>query len=219
MTSVQVREEILTRFPGLNLAQGIRRALVHPFYAAHPGTFPYPSLRAMLKALQWPTHYEYIGDYPDESNPGWTNIIQGVAHDDSHWFFSQRYHLWKIPVGHDLDEDIDTDDPPAGVLSDDIPASLENQGYNHFGDLDCFAGHLYVPITALDFSGEGPQPPPVVCAFDAGTLKFLGAAEMTGPVNTPGAWCAVNPLNGLLFASPFWDDDQQPSSFSLSVYE
>jgi hypothetical protein len=41
--------------------------------------------------------------------------VQGLAHDDSQWFFTTTTLLLKFPVDFDLATSIDTDDPPAGV--------------------------------------------------------------------------------------------------------
>jgi hypothetical protein len=71
---------------------GIFAALIHVAYHGHRETFPYTSLRDWLHSLEWPpsSAYKYLGDYPEDSAPGWTNNIQGVTSDGSHWFFTEE---------------------------------------------------------------------------------------------------------------------------------
>jgi hypothetical protein len=145
--------------------------------------------------MQWPTAFTFVNDYPAEASPGWTNNIQGVAHDHDHWYFAQAdEQIWRIPVGRNLAATV-ADGELAGAP---IPSSLRFLGYDHFGDLDCFDGHLYVALEAND--SDVPQPPRV-CAFDARTLEFVGSAVLAGQGNAP--WCAVHPTTGDLYSSTF----------------
>ena len=41
-------------------------------------------------------------EYPYDSSPGYSHKLQGVAHDSSHWYMTNRAKLWKIPVHRDL---------------------------------------------------------------------------------------------------------------------
>ena len=34
--------------------------------------------------------HTYFGNLPDEGNPGWHSELQGIDHDDSHWYFAQN---------------------------------------------------------------------------------------------------------------------------------
>lgn len=90
------------------------------------------------------------GDYPNV-DLGWTEGVQGVAHDEGHWFFSTQgsdavlndAHLMKIPVGLDLFTGIDPDDSatwPSGVAARGMPQELWDLGYYDFKDLEADAG-------------------------------------------------------------------------------
>jgi hypothetical protein len=152
-----------------------------------------------LHSLEWPptNAVSYLGDYPEDSNPGWTNNIQGVAHDDSNWFFTQDVRLWRIPLSHDLEEaiiPIFIDDNQ--FLNAPIPSSLEEAGGDHMGDPDHHEGLLYVPL-------EGTSPPRILI-FQGSNLNFIDSAPLTAQNDAP--WCAINPLNGLLYSSPFNSD-------------
>ncbi len=185
------------------LQGGLRHALLHPFYRAHPQRCPYRGVRDWLREMQWPTAFSFVNDYPSEASPGWSNNIQGVTHDYDHWYFTQAdEYLWRIPVGRDLAEPI-----VAGELAGTpIPAPLRLLGYDHFGDLDYHEGYLYVPLEANE--AEVPQPPRV-CVFEARSLAFVGSAVLTGQHDAP--WCAVHPETGDLYSSPF-------EASSLQVY-
>ena len=39
--------------------------------------------------------YLYLGNHPKARENGWSEALQGVAHDDRHWFFTQKSRLWK----------------------------------------------------------------------------------------------------------------------------
>lgn len=197
MTSLSVRSVVGTTFQLLlpSLERGLRRGVLHPFYGEHPGSCPFRGVRDWLAEMQWPPAFTFVNDYPAEASPGWTNNIQGVTHDHDHWYFSQfDANIWRIPVGRDLAKAVG-----AGELAGTpIPAPLRALGYDHFGDLDYFDGHLYVALEANDASI--PQPPRV-CLFEARSLAFLGSAVLTGQGNAP--WCAVHPMTGDLYSSAF----------------
>lgn len=196
MATISVKTAILSRFSNIDLSKGILGSLLNAFYNSNPETFPYKNIRSLLKALEWPYDYEYVGDYPEDSAPGWCEDLQGVTSDSAHWFFTQSNpdRVWKFPVGHNLDENVDEDDLPSGILYAGIPSSLEDSGYEHFGGLDYFKGHLYVPLHGT---------PAKIALFDAQSLNYISSANLTEYPDGALPWCAVNPLNGLLYVSTF----------------
>jgi hypothetical protein len=144
--------------------------------------------------------YEFLGDYPSDREAGWTEDIQGVTHDNDYWFFTQIPVLWKFPVWMDLNEYINAANPARGILKTDIPIALSSSGYKHFGDLDHYNGHLFVPM-------EGTSPP-VIAVFRAADLHFVGSFPLIHPCGdhsmrpqVHAAWCAINPKNGELITS------------------
>jgi hypothetical protein len=122
-------------------------------------------------------------EYPFRSSPGYTNKLQGVAHDSSHWYMTNKARLRKIPARCDLEG------PEACSRSVGIPWQL--RAYNHLGDLDYSGGRLYVPL-------EGSAP--AIGVFDA-DLNYVTHAPLPEASDAP--WCAVNPVNGHLYTSSF----------------
>lgn len=187
---------------GLDLHAGVRG--LHPFFAAG-AVLPFDSIRALVVSLEWPQAIVTAQqDYPFDREPGWSDELNGVTHDADSWFVAQKHRLLKFPVGHDLNA--------AGLAPGAPSAGIPVPGYDHFGDPDCHAGVVYVPL-------EGGQPP-MVAAFAADTLRFLGAGALTAQTQAP--WCAVHPSNGLLYTSDFNGaravDPQPATPLVLQVY-
>ena len=195
VATLSVRSSVSAVFPSVELGNGLRQSLLHPFYTAHPKSCPFPGVRGWLTELQWPSTLTFINDYPADATPGWSNNVQGVAHDGNHWYFVQQDEfIWKIPITRDLGAPV-AFDPPHGVP---MPAALALLGYDHMGDPDVFEDHLYVPLEANE--ADVPQPPRI-CLFDANSLAFRGSAILNAQGGVP--WCAVHPVTGDLFSSAF----------------
>jgi hypothetical protein len=141
--------------------------------------------------------YEFLGDYPRDREPGWSEECQGIAHDDANWFISQRYYLWKFPLAADLNTDRPHPDPAAGILMTRIPRGFSDPGYDHFGDGDVHGDRLYIPLEDSRSGGHYAR----LLVFDTATLSFIASGELTGERHAP--WCAVSPHDGLLYTSGF----------------
>lgn len=143
--------------------------------------------------------YLYLGNYPQSANPGWHENVQGIAHDIDNWFITQQYAFWKIPVTRDLNQSVSPSDP--GVVKIDIRniTALNNEGYNHFGDLEHYEynGQGYVFIGIEKVEPDGPPPPPGVAVFRADNLQYIDHAYV--PQSKAG-WCALDP-QGYLYSS------------------
>ena len=135
--------------------------------------------------------YLYLGDYPQDRENGWSDKLQGVAHDHRHWFFTQKGRLWRFPDSLDLRESIERPDPARGILRVGIPRELSAKGYDHFGDLDHHRGLLLVPL-------EGARPP-VIAVFRAHDLGFVGPIAL--PRQRNAGWNAVDPGSGWVYSS------------------
>jgi HYR domain len=152
------------------------------------------------------TQHTFLGNRPDEGNPGWHQEAQGLAHDADNWYVSQNPgffvvggtiqggpKLWRIPVTHDLADGVDCGD--TGVSCKRLfDTPLFGLGYNHYGDIDFFQtggrSFLVVPI-------EGGDPGPAMAFFRGDeTLEFLGLA----PVAPQGksSWVAVDPVGDVI---------------------
>jgi hypothetical protein len=224
-----IKNGALGALRNIDLSKGVMGSLLNDFYKRHPETFPYQrnktipyqrSIRALLKALEWPSKIEPVDDYPMDAAPGWGNICQGVANDGKrNWFITNQRELWKIPVEQDLKD-------PAGEIAF-IDKHLSSAGYDHFGDLDYHGGYLYVPLEGADednnallckialFSAEAEPTPSYIGSADLFNADkphddIRPEDETETQIRAP--WCAVNPLNKLLYTS-FFNSDH------LYVYE
>jgi len=142
--------------------------------------------------------YDFLGDYPRDREPGWSEECQGIANDDDSWYISQRFTLWKFPRRFDLNTGVSGADPARGIRTAEIPRFLRDRAYDHFGDPDYYQGRLFVPLEG----SAGHSRPCQLLVFDARTLRYLSAADM-GPQPTNAPWCAISPWDGLLYSSPF----------------
>jgi hypothetical protein len=161
------------------------------------------------------TQHTYLGNRPDEGNPGWHVEAQGLAHDADNWYVSQNPgffttsggvvlggpQLWRIPVTRDLADGVDCGD--TGVSCKRLfDTPLFALGYNHYGDIDFFQtggrSFLVVPI-------EGGDPGPAMAFFRGDdTLEFLGLAPVAP--QTKSGWVAVDPAGDLVSSgSPIAD--------------
>ena len=169
-----------------------------------------------------PVTGKYLGQHPKDRQNGWSDGLQGVAHDQNNWFFTQKKRLWKFPINHDLNKKIDLYYPsmpnthirkekplPAGVKTITIPESLKRGGYDHFGDLVQHKGYLFIPLEAED--GKNKQKP-LLAVFRASNLAFVGSASL--PRQTKAGWVAINPSNDWLYTS----NNNLSSANKLIVY-
>lgn len=153
----------------LALSLALSLALAAPATAQHSG---------------YEAYYGYLGTYPDETNPGFHVDVQGVTHDDDYWYFTNSELIYRVALGEDL-----ANEPVLGQIEDiaDTPAL---SGYDHFGDLTHYDGHLLIPVTDLD-----DVLPPILAVYEGVSLDFVGSAllldDHAGPVQA-AAWIAVD---------------------------
>jgi hypothetical protein len=126
----------------------------------------------------------FLGDYPGETDLDWSENVQGIAHDDTYWFVTNKDTLNRIPLGADLAEDPDWELNTNWVH---LPS-----GYNHFGDIDQYGGFLFVPLQSDHKSA--------IAAYDS-NLVLRGKVDVTLYQGNQNGWLAVNPVNGDLYSS------------------
>lgn len=132
----------------------------------------------------FPQAFHQSSEYPFDGAYDYTEDIQGVAHShDGHWYITRQYAAYKLPVGRPLGASWQA------TAVTGIPAPLG--AYNHMGDADFYNGRLYVPM-------EGSTP--AIAVFDS-DLNYLTHTFIPGAVDAP--WCAINPVDGLLYVSSF----------------
>ncbi len=138
--------------------------------------------------------FQRINAYPSDSTTIYSEELQGVTHNEDHWFISQKSRLWKIPVGVDLNNV--TDDNSIGIFSIPIPPELA-MDYDHLGDLDFYNGYLFVGLENSDDNRTAR-----IACFDAETLNFIGS-DVVPEQDGHASWCAVNTVDGYLYSSAF----------------
>jgi hypothetical protein len=135
---------------------------------------------------------QFIGDYPGQTDLNWSENVQGIAHDDTYWFVTNKDHLHRIPLGADLRHDPSFDSTSRVGLP---------PGYNHFGDIDQYGGYVFVPL-----QGDGKS---AIAAYDA-DLVLRGIVDVTLYQGDQLGWLAVNPVAGDLYTSGNWVSSSEP---------
>jgi hypothetical protein len=138
----------------------------------------------------------YMGDYPANVTPWWAEEVQGIAHDDSNWFITQTQTLLKKSLGEPLEN---------GTFSSkvQIPSTLFQAGYNHFGDLDQAYGYLFVPM-------QGNNITPALAVFRGDDLSLVGWQPLPQLPLSGGAWVAYRPNTDTFFLSAGDISNTQP---------
>lgn len=128
-----------------------------------------------------------IEDYPFDNGDMAFEIhedMQGVAHDASHWYFTNEKRIVRWDVGNDLRNAPDIAKYMDGVLA--------GEGFNHFGDLVYAKNHLYIPIESkAEVNLRG------IAVYDT-NLNYIDRALVDQP---NAAWLAYNPLDGLFYTA------------------
>ena len=142
-----------------------------------------------------PTHF-YLGNNPSDSDaPDWSHNAQGVANDGRHWYFTHQLGLLKYEANWEPSSDA----VDIGLIkSVGVPAELAAKGINHFGDLDHYAGYLFVPF-------ESPGRPEhelvaAVAVFRASDLEMVDWVSLEPDLRRTG-WLAIHPVEKALYTS------------------
>lgn len=125
----------------------------------------------------------YITNYPSEGSTSWSEALQGIAHDDGHWFISQQQHLWKIPVELDINGDIAAGNN--GVLKVSLDDSRLPDEFDHFGDADQYGGYLYIAVESSSTHRT------IIAAFSASDLSLVSFVDVFQDGHA--GWVAVGP--------------------------
>ena len=142
-------------------------------------------------------HYEYICNYPSDREPGWSEELNGVSHDDDFWYFTQKKVIWKFPVTHDLNNSCKNENVSARIYRCHYGQSCNCTKDYHLGDIECFNGYLFIPIAS---DGD-----PYIAVFATSNIKERVAMQRMRDANSNAfsniGWCAINPQDGLLYTS------------------
>lgn len=156
-------------------------------------------------------------DIPDEVMTGWTQGTQGVASDGVFWYFSsngsdnpggttlQGVHRFEVATGNKaapflLEGEFQGLRFALPTLGDKEESLGVPSGRCHFGGIDIQNGEILAAIETKNGVG--------MLRMDAASGALLGFTTLKGkkggdPPQPDSPWCAVNPLNGLLYSSSF----------------
>lgn len=145
-------------------------------------------------------------EYPAGVEHWWTEMIQGVAHDSSYWYFTNTAvedtvtgdRLANKVAKADRGTDLGGSQPI--LMSAALPQSIWDLGYFHLGDPDVYNGYVLVPVE----DGNNGNKNGIVVAYNASNLSYVGYAELS---REKAPWAAVNPVDGKLYSSPYYDDN------------
>lgn len=129
-----------------------------------------------------------VPSWPAHRRLGWTVDLQGVTHDSSAWYFTQKTVLWRVPVARDLAREPLTS--AHGVRRVALPLALARAGYRHFGALAYHEGLLLVPVTG--------HLPAIIALFRARDFAYLGEVDL--PAQHGAGWLAVD-AGGMVYSS------------------
>jgi hypothetical protein len=143
-----------------------------------------------------------IQDYPSDRSMEFSNGLQGVTNDGTHWYFTSTHRAYVFPF---------SDEQIARIAKKHVTSDLNNEPtyygnpysptHRHFGDLDHHAGTLYVALEVDDGTGTHNA----IGRFRASDLAYYPSMPIpTGsPQRTGGTfpWLARNPYDGRWYSS------------------
>ncbi len=179
--------------------RGIVLALTLIFMMFPAGAFAWPGPYGSTES-----YFNYQGNYPNNGYTAYSYRSQGLAHDEDHWFITQKHRIWKIPVVQDLNT-VTSESP--GVLTlhinDAIIQGLASE-YDHFGDPDCYKydGTWYLIVPVEDKSKTNPA----IAIFHASDLALVGYEWLEQPLSLPNidetGWAAVDNQGHIYSSDP-----------------
>ncbi len=136
--------------------------------------------------------FKYLGDNPaNNDNTDWSESAQGIANDGEFWFFTDKTQLFKYHANWRPTSGADA----GKIHSVGFPPELSDIGINHFGDLDHYAGYLFVPFEKTDTWDVS-----IIGVFRASDLKFVDWVDVNRHQKGLG-WVAIHPVEKLLYSS------------------
>jgi hypothetical protein len=131
----------------------------------------------------------FLGDYPDDFEGDWTPDVQGLTHDETHWYLTQTLKIYRIPVGRDFSQDHALQ---PGVTTRNRDSYPDLAAYDHFGDMSYFNGYVLLGVDS------GP-PEGGLALFRADeTLDLVDVASFPG--QSSAGWVGVDP-DGFVYSS------------------
>lgn len=183
--------ECARAIPEVDLRSGVRQTLMSAPAGATTAAFPYPSLRAMMRACKWPAGLRYVGKKPDDIDPGdWTEAVNGVLVDDAFWYIVAARHFCQVPIS----QPISKANPPRFDL-----------GWGHGGGASLIGDVAYVAVHGESGDGGIWAVRPHAVSADLDDPKqwptVLDRFLMPGSGLLP--WVAIHPRRPLLYWTNF----------------
>ena len=146
--------------------------------------------------VEAPTSFTYIGNFPKNRSRNIYDNMQGITHDDSHWYISQKKATWKGKKNHparlykfDASHNLSSGKP-------EISKKLEGYG-DHPGDITYFkrggAEYIFVPMYK---EGDDMSKSSRILVFRASDLGLVVASNRSDTINGP-SWVALDPSGRL----------------------
>ncbi len=178
----------------------------------------------------YPNSFRHIATYPKESHLGdkvHSEGIQGLAHSPNNWYWTRA--SWKMTKDWKKEESyiykMQPNHMSRRIKVAGVPSEIWNLGWHHLSDPDYYKGYLYVPIEKGKENVPSHSLTPLILIYDE-DLNYLGSAPLsyydseTGRTMTSGgAWCAINPTNGLLYVSRGSGNGSNSNYSVLDVYD
>lgn len=149
------------------------------------------------------SYCRFLGDYPSQLEDVYTHELQGIAHDDTHWYLIQVDAVWRVPRTMDLN-DVNVFDPGVSIRDSDNLGPVS--GVNHLGDGEVFhdtasgLAYLVVPI-------EGPTGLLFLRADSSLAYVKHVLWQDVNSVQDHSSWAAVDP-QGRIYSSNFDNVDR-----------
>jgi len=136
----------------------------------------------------------------DERIPGELHLVnEGIAHDDSHWYFSNQHFLYQATVSPVTIEQSNH----AG-----IPEDLLKLTYNHIGDIDVLDGIIYGGMEAKEGNG-------ILATWNTTDLQLI-RYRVTEQKDMP--WVAIKTDTRRIY-SCIWGDTDHLQIYDLDTFE
>lgn len=152
------------------------------------------AFEASAQSARFPTNEaftRYLGDNPRGFETDWSEGFNGVSHDETHWYLTQRRYLYRTPLSEPLNRDLKKTHYAR------LREISELEGYDHFGDISVYpttgaAKYVLVPVDGA------PKREARLALFSADErLRFLGSAGFPGQLDENGdgqaGFVAVDP--------------------------
>ncbi len=141
-------------------------------------------------------HYEYLGNYPSDREPGWSEELNGVCSDGEFWYFTQSLKkkkpvLWKIPLDFDLNRDCKKENAAKNIYRSEFTIKGA-----HFGDIDHYMDYIFVPV-----SYDNDDFISVFSTKDIHKEITRQYMKKSGKAFTNIGWVAINPKDGKLYTA------------------